>query len=71
MQSQLEHGTQEAVADWRREQLVRSGFDAELASRLARDGRYDLHAVIELVERRCPPDLAVRILEPLEDEAPV
>ena len=34
---------------------------------LASDHRYDLHALIELVERGCPPELAVRILAPLEE----
>jgi hypothetical protein len=30
-----------------------------------------LHALIELVERGCPPELALRILAPLDDgEAP-
>ena len=56
------------VPQWRREQLARSGFPLPLAARLARDGRYDLHALIELVERGCRPDLAVRILAPLETE---
>jgi hypothetical protein len=35
--------------------------------RLARDGAYDLHALIGLVEHGCPPALAVRILAPLDD----
>ena len=39
-----------------------------LAARLAGDARFDLHAVIELTERGCPPDFAVRILAPLESE---
>ena len=55
------------VAGWRREQLVRCGFAPQLASRLATDGRYDLHALLELVDGGCPPELAVRILAPLED----
>jgi hypothetical protein len=59
------------VAEWRREQLVRSGFTVELASQLASDGRYDLHALIELVERGCPPELATRIHAPLEQGAAV
>ena len=58
------------VVVWRREQLVQSGLPLPLASRLARDGRYDLHALIGLVERGCPPGLAVRILAPLEAEEP-
>ena len=56
------------VVRWRREQLVKSGFSLPLAARLANDARYELHALIELVERGCRPDLAVRILAPLEEE---
>ena len=55
------------VARWRREQLAVAGFALPLAVEIARDSRYDLHALIELVERGCPPDLAVRILAPLEE----
>jgi hypothetical protein len=60
---------QDDVAEWRRTQLLRSGFPGPLAERLAADGRYDLHALIELVERNCSPELAVRILGPLEEAA--
>jgi hypothetical protein len=56
------------VTSWRRDRLIEAGFSLPLASRLARDTRYDLHAVIELVERGCPPELALRILAPLEAE---
>jgi hypothetical protein len=56
------------VTSWRRDRLVEAGFTLPLASRLARDRRYDLHALIELVERGCPPQLALRILAPLEAE---
>jgi len=54
------------VNRWRREQLVLSGFSVPLAVRVARDPRYDLHRLIELVERGCPAELAVRILGPIE-----
>ena len=37
-----------------------------LAAGLAADRRYDVHALIELVELGCPPDLAARILAPLD-----
>jgi hypothetical protein len=50
---------------WRREQLCASGFAPELAAEIAADARYDLHALIQLVERGCPAHLAVRILAPL------
>jgi hypothetical protein len=52
---------------WRRDQLAASGFPLPLASRIARDFRYDIHALIELVERGCAADLAVRILAPLDE----
>ena len=54
------------VNRWRREQLLHSGFPLPLAARLAKDPGYDLHRLIELVEAGCPPELAVRILAPLE-----
>ena len=52
------------VVEWRRSQLSRAGFPAALAARAANDLRLDLHAAIELVERGCPPRLALRILAP-------
>jgi hypothetical protein len=58
------------VVLWRRQQLESSGFPLPEAARLAGDERYDLHALIELVERGCRPDLAVRIVAPL-DVAPL
>jgi len=58
-------GENAEVIAWRRDQLAQSGFPQALAVQLSADGRYDLHALIELVERGCPPHLAVRILAPL------
>jgi hypothetical protein len=55
------------VASWRRDQLVRAGFTLPDARRLARDPRYDLHSLLELVERGCSPELAIRILAPLDE----
>jgi hypothetical protein len=58
------------VVRWRREQLLSAGVPPPLAVQLAADPRYDLHLVIELVERGCSPDLAARILAPIgEPEA--
>ncbi|MGH3093971.1 MAG: hypothetical protein ACRDOG_16805 [Gaiellaceae bacterium] len=54
------------IVRWRRRQLTNAGFGLPLASRLARDPRCDLHALVELVERGCSPDLAARILAPLD-----
>jgi hypothetical protein len=52
---------------WRRSRLRRAGFGARLAAEVAADPRYELHAILELTERGCPPDLAVRILAPLTE----
>ena len=64
MAKAVRHG----VVRWRREQLTVSGFPLTVAARLAEDARYDLHALIELVERACRPEVAVRIVAPLDDE---
>jgi hypothetical protein len=56
------------VVRWRRRQLLETGFAPPLAAHIANDPRHDLHALIELVERGCPPELAARILAPLEQE---
>jgi len=55
------------VVAWRSEQLVHSGFPPSLAARLAPDAGYDLHGLIELAERGCPPETAARILAPLDE----
>lgn len=60
----------ELIVRWRTGQLREAGFDAQLADALARNGAYDLHAVLRLVDRGCPPELAVRILAPLDQEPP-
>jgi hypothetical protein len=57
----------DGVVVWRCGLLVEAGFSTSCAARLAADPRVDVHALIELVERGCPPDLAARILAPLEE----
>lgn len=57
------------VIGWRRQRLQRAGFPALLAHDLAADRRTDLHALLDLVDRGCPPVLAARILAPLDGEA--
>ncbi len=56
----------QAVVSWRRAELINCGFPRALAARIARDERYDLHQLVELMEQGCSPALAVRILSPLE-----
>jgi len=62
-------GSPAGLTAWRRKQLRRAGFDHALAAELAADGAIDLHALLELRDRGCPPELAARILAPLEPEA--
>jgi hypothetical protein len=49
-------------------QLLRAGFAPHLAASIASERAMDLHALTELVERGCPPELAGRILAPLDEE---
>jgi hypothetical protein len=53
---------QERVERWRHEALVKVGYDPASAAQLAARNDVDLHRAIELVERGCPPETAVRIL---------
>ena len=59
------HLAAEVVA-WRHDRLRRAGVPHTLAGALASEGRMDLHALIELLERGCPPALAARILAPTD-----
>jgi len=54
------------VASWRRDLLLRARYDSDLAGQLAQDARVDIHDMLELVDRGCPPELAARILAPLQ-----
>jgi hypothetical protein len=71
MPTEMARGALHEVVRWRRERLAESDFPLTVAARLAEDARYDLHALIELVERGCRPELAVRIVAPLDDEVAV
>jgi hypothetical protein len=43
------------------------GISPAAADLLASDRRIDLHALLDLVDRGCSPELGVRILAPLDD----
>lgn len=58
----------QARCGWRERLLLDAGFHPVFARLAAQDSRFDVHALIELTERGCPPHLAARILAPLEDE---
>jgi hypothetical protein len=56
------------LVGWRRRRLCAAGFAPDLADRVARECGMDLHALLGLVDRGCPPHLAVRILAPLDED---
>jgi hypothetical protein len=58
----------DGLVPWRRRLLQSAGFDAPLSEKLASDRGFDLHAVLELIDRGCPPKVAARILAPLDDQ---
>ena len=66
MRTNVEGVREVQLVAWRRDQLTGSGFPLPLALRVARNPGYDVHALIGLVERGCPPGLAARILAPLD-----
>jgi hypothetical protein len=53
------------LGQWRRRRLAAAGFEPELAAELAAEPAVDLHELLVLVDRGCPPALAARILAPL------
>jgi hypothetical protein len=58
----------ERLRRWRSTRLRGAGVDDELADELSARADVDIHALIELVERGCPPELAARIVAPLDWE---
>jgi hypothetical protein len=58
----------DVVVAWRIERLRHARYSAPLADKLARDTGYDVHALLELADRGCPVELAVRILAPIDRE---
>ena len=57
-----------SIVAWRRTQLLNAGFDAWTAEVFAQTESVDLHALMELVDRGCPPELAARIMAPIDSE---
>jgi hypothetical protein len=55
---------QDSVEQWRADVLQRAGVAGPVARALARDLRYDLHALVALLESGCPPATAMRIAAP-------
>jgi hypothetical protein len=59
--SRAEREREELIA-WRIERLESAGYDGEAALVIALDRDVDLHGAVSLLERGCPPDLALQIL---------
>lgn len=59
-------GPNSDVEAWRLRRLVDAGFTWALGLELATTPGIDLHAVLALVDRGCPPELAARILAPFD-----
>ncbi|MGI9098538.1 MAG: hypothetical protein ACR2H2_08635 [Solirubrobacteraceae bacterium] len=59
-----------ALGEWRRRRLRAAGFEPELAAELADEPAVDLHELLVLLDRGCPPALAARILAPLHAREP-
>jgi hypothetical protein len=56
---------------WRAARLRDAGLRRARAEEVAGDPRYDLHELLDLTDRGCPAELALRILAPLGgDPAP-
>ncbi len=49
-----------------RRRLTAAGFEQQLAGELADQPEIDLHELLTLLDRGCPPELAARILAPLD-----
>ena len=58
----LEDTEQQQIELWRTEELERAGYSNRAAGRLAARQDVDLHLAIRLLERGCPPELALKIL---------
>jgi hypothetical protein len=52
----------ERIEQWRSEELRRAGYGKRDADRLAARLDVDLHLAVELLERGCSPEIALRIL---------
>jgi hypothetical protein len=53
---------EERVLFWRAEELMRAGYDDEIAIELAMETHVDLHLAIKLRRQGCRPETALRIL---------
>lgn len=52
----------ERIERWRAEELERAGYEPLQAAELAARNDVDLHLAVDLLERGCPLETALRIL---------
>lgn len=52
----------ERIERWRAEELERAGYEPPHAAELATRNDVDLHLAVDLLERGCPVETALRIL---------
>jgi hypothetical protein len=64
MEPSVKRSERDGYVAWRTDCLRRAGLERSSAEAVARDSGFDLHALLELIDRGCPPDLAVRIVAP-------
>jgi hypothetical protein len=58
-----EQDEHERVERWRQDQLERAGFPPRDAAALAARTDVDLHGAVKLLQRGCPTNLALKILQ--------
>jgi hypothetical protein len=58
----LEQTEIERIERWRAEELERAGYEPRAAGRIAVRHDVDLHTAVDLLQRGCSPDVALRIL---------
>jgi hypothetical protein len=57
-----EQDEHDRVERWRQDELERAGFAPRDAAELASRQDVDLHGAVDLLQRGCPQDLALKIL---------
>lgn len=55
-------GEIQQVERWRTAELERAGYPHDAAARIAARHEIDLHYAVQLLERGCSPELALKIL---------
>lgn len=62
VETNLTQTEQELVEAWRAAELERAGYPPDVAAELAVRPDVDLHLAVDLIQKGCTPDVAVRIL---------